>query len=286
MIGKQIKYYRDAKGLSQEALAEQLHVVRQTVSKWERELSLPDAAQLVRLAAVLEISTAQLLGEEPANSEELDAANAALAALQAQLRRRQKAGKVRRTLLLLSFLALVLTISIPNELAAAMLAGACMLAALGLLYRNLDLLSDEPAQTGRGILRAATIFSAVVVALVVLVLVLDRTAVLPLGEEGEARFAVALTACIILVIGAISPRLPFTRHTGLRLPWTVQDEDTWCVAHKILGVLSPPLALVYMALCWRFGHIETVSIAVILIWIGVPGLLSGVFFWKKMRGRL
>ena len=50
MLGENIKVLRKVKGLSQQELAERLHVVRQTVSKWEQGLSVPDADLLVRLA--------------------------------------------------------------------------------------------------------------------------------------------------------------------------------------------------------------------------------------------
>ena len=47
MLSENIKTLRKARGLSQQELAERLHVVRQTVSKWEQGLSVPDAAMLV-----------------------------------------------------------------------------------------------------------------------------------------------------------------------------------------------------------------------------------------------
>ena len=50
MLGENIRALRKAQGLSQQELAERLHVVRQTVSKWEQGLSVPDADMLVRLA--------------------------------------------------------------------------------------------------------------------------------------------------------------------------------------------------------------------------------------------
>lgn len=62
MLAENLKALRKAKGLSQEELAARLHVVRQTVSKWEKGLSVPDADLLVRLAEVLEVSVSQLLG--------------------------------------------------------------------------------------------------------------------------------------------------------------------------------------------------------------------------------
>ena len=51
MLGENIKTLRIAQGFTQEELAIRLHVVRQTVSKWEKNLSVPDAAMLQKLAA-------------------------------------------------------------------------------------------------------------------------------------------------------------------------------------------------------------------------------------------
>ena len=66
MFQENLKNYRKAKGLTQEDLAVRLHVVRQTISKWEKGLSVPDAALLVRLSEVLEVPVSQLLGAPPA----------------------------------------------------------------------------------------------------------------------------------------------------------------------------------------------------------------------------
>ena len=77
MLNENIKRLRSAAGLSQEELAGKLHVVRQTVSKWEKGLSVPDADMLIALAQALDSSPAELLaqeenqGEEPAETREL-----------------------------------------------------------------------------------------------------------------------------------------------------------------------------------------------------------------------
>lgn len=63
MLKDNIKAMREAKGLSQEELAVKLHAVRQTVSKWERGLSVPDADMLIALADVFETPVSTLLGE-------------------------------------------------------------------------------------------------------------------------------------------------------------------------------------------------------------------------------
>ena len=60
---EKIRNLRKAKGLSQEELAIKLNVVRQTVSKWEKGLSVPDSSMLVLLAEELDTSVSVLLGE-------------------------------------------------------------------------------------------------------------------------------------------------------------------------------------------------------------------------------
>lgn len=63
MLNENLKKLRKAKGLSQEELAIKLHVVRQTVSKWEKGLSVPDSEMLIKLAEALDTSVSTLLGE-------------------------------------------------------------------------------------------------------------------------------------------------------------------------------------------------------------------------------
>ena len=69
MLAENIKALRQQKGYSQETLAGQLNVVRQTVSKWEQGRSLPDAELLGRLAEVLEVPVSKLRGDSVPEAE-------------------------------------------------------------------------------------------------------------------------------------------------------------------------------------------------------------------------
>lgn len=69
MLNENIHALRKSKGLSQEELAPKLNVVRQTVSKWERGLSVPDAETLVAIGGVLDTPVSTLLGETVRASE-------------------------------------------------------------------------------------------------------------------------------------------------------------------------------------------------------------------------
>lgn len=62
MLNENLKAFRKWKGISQEELAVRLNVVRQTISKWETGLSVPDADILVKIAEVFEVSVSELLG--------------------------------------------------------------------------------------------------------------------------------------------------------------------------------------------------------------------------------
>ena len=61
MFSENLKTLRKQKGFTQEELAARLNIVRQTVSKWEKGLSVPDAELLTRLAEVLEVPVSTLL---------------------------------------------------------------------------------------------------------------------------------------------------------------------------------------------------------------------------------
>lgn len=72
MFCHNLKSLRKAKGLSQEELAIKLSVVRQTVSKWENGISVPDAEMLIKIAEVLDSTVNILLGEQVIIEEETE----------------------------------------------------------------------------------------------------------------------------------------------------------------------------------------------------------------------
>ena len=69
MLNETIKALRKSKGLSQQELAVKVNVVRQTISKWEQGLSVPDSDLLIALSEALETPVSTLLGETVAESE-------------------------------------------------------------------------------------------------------------------------------------------------------------------------------------------------------------------------
>lgn len=286
MISDNIKHFRKAKGISQEEMAAKLNVVRQTVSKWENGLSVPDADVLIDMANLLEVSVNQLLGiDEDNNSEDL---SEKLVKLNEQLEKQKQkeklllqASKKRGLILFLSFLTMVIAMSVKNELVSIILVGACMLAATIVLYRNLTLLTSVTTDDLRiGIMRVAVFFNVGILIIGIIVAFLIALDVINFSENEEKMFAMVFLSCIMFM-GIIAPKLPYNRHIGLRLPWTVQDEDTWRIAHRILGYISFPVVLLYIACAWTIPYFEVVSTAAMIIWIGIPGVISLVYFYKK-----
>ena len=72
MLKDNLKTLRKYKGLSQEELSVKLHVVRQTISKWESGLSVPDAEMLINISELFETPVSEILGENIEKKEKDD----------------------------------------------------------------------------------------------------------------------------------------------------------------------------------------------------------------------
>ncbi|MBQ3515334.1 MAG: helix-turn-helix domain-containing protein [Lachnospiraceae bacterium] len=85
MFNENMKALRKNKGLTQDELASRLNVVRQTISKWEKGLSVPDAEMLQKIADVLESDVSQLLGAPIKQNENVDVIAEQLSRINEQL---------------------------------------------------------------------------------------------------------------------------------------------------------------------------------------------------------
>jgi putative transcriptional regulator len=113
MLNENIKLIRKSKGLSQEELAIKLNVVRQTISKWEQGLSVPDSEMLISIAEVLETPVSTLLGETVIESkvDDLRAISEKLEIINLQLAQRKTARRKILHWLFISLCAVIVTIS-------------------------------------------------------------------------------------------------------------------------------------------------------------------------------
>ena len=100
MLSENIKAIRKSKGLSQEELAIKLNVVRQTISKWEQGLSVPDSDMLVSLSEALDTPVSVLLGEivEQTEVNDLKVISEKLEIINLQLTLSRKAKRKKLTI--------------------------------------------------------------------------------------------------------------------------------------------------------------------------------------------
>ncbi|MEE0510409.1 MAG: XRE family transcriptional regulator [Peptococcaceae bacterium] len=293
MLNENIKKYRKQQGWSQEELAMQLHVVRQTISKWEKGLSVPDADQLIQLAALLHVSVGTLLDIKETDpratslAEELEHVNAELAKQMHQSALAEEAERTRNLLLFFCFASLLVMLIVKNTLLSLILCVGCIFAAIVILYRNLALLTHSTVSDDRQhTLRSTLIVNVFFLAAAFLVALLSQTGTLSFSSERSERlFALGFIVVIMIFSGLVAPRLPFQRYIGLRLPWTIRDEETWILAHRLLAIISLPVALLYVAAALTLDDFEQVTWIAMVCWIGIPGLLSYLFYWKKYHGK-
>ena len=114
MLKENIKLLRKSKGLSQEELAIKLNVVRQTISKWEQGLSVPDAEMLISISELFETPVNTLLGENISEKEvnDLKAISEKLEIINLQLSQRKKEKQKIIHWLLISLCIIILIIFI------------------------------------------------------------------------------------------------------------------------------------------------------------------------------
>ena len=114
MLNENIKAIRKSKGLSQEELAIKLNVVRQTISKWEKGLSVPDSNMLIPISEVLETPVSTLLVETVVESkvDDLKAISEKLEIINLQLAQRKTTRRKILHWLLILLCTVIVTISV------------------------------------------------------------------------------------------------------------------------------------------------------------------------------
>ncbi len=114
MLKENIKSIRKSKGLSQEELAIKLNVVRQTISKWEQGLSVPDSEMLISMSEVLETPVSTLLGENISESkaDDLKVISEKLEIINLQLSQRKNTRRKIIHWILISLCAIIIITAI------------------------------------------------------------------------------------------------------------------------------------------------------------------------------
>ena len=245
---------------------------------------------LIHMAELLDVSVSRLLGIEPDNShdlnlsKELEKLNEQLAKIQRKEKLIKQANKKRGLVLFLSFAAMLIALTVKNESVSILLVGVCVFISVVILYRNLALLTSITSNDLKiDILRPITIINFIILVIGIIFAILESFDIFTFSESGEKMVAMTLVSCVMIFTGIVSTKLPYSRHTGLRLPWTVCDEDTWNVAHRVLSYVSLPIALLYIACTLTISSFEMVTLCTMAVWIGIPSIISFLFFNKNMN---
>ena len=288
MLNENIRKYRKECGLSQEEMAVKLHVVRQTISKWETNLSVPDADMLIEIAKLLQVSVEQLLdysGKDNLSVDtELARLNEELAKHIKEERRLQLYHQKRNLILYLLIASLTIALVVKNTFLSIGLILLCVLASLWVLYRNLALLASQtssPSKQQFHALKLTLLFSLLLILSTIGFVCLEKLGMI--GETSEFYFVIGIVITLMLFLGYISLKLPYTRFVGLRLPWTVCDEETWYFAHRIIALITPPSIMLMFVGLLMFADKEKVLLICLFLWIMIPSILSLMFYVRKYK---
>lgn len=182
-----------------------------------------------------------------------------------------------------SLIIVVLGVLIPNSNLVASIVGALVIVSLIVLDiqspRIAKLSEDNPKVKTMRLINRVIIFIFLICTILSMLSPIKSS----FSPKTNELILVGLVSLFIMFLGNLSPKIPFNRYLGLRLPWTTRDEDTWRIAHKTLGYLSFPIAIVMFVLTFYFSA-DNIGPACILIWILIPSLYSLLFYYKKMKG--
>ncbi len=177
-----------------------------------------------------------------------------------------KVTKVHTIISILSFAALAIGLVVRDTWVSFALIVACLLIALALLGGNISHLANIAEDNPMAII------------------ILSIKGTIQLTDSSETMIASAITSLVILVLGNLCPKLPYSRHTGLRLPWTLADESTWILAHRILGYTAIPFGISNIIAMFSFqapNIREGFAIGTFLLWVAIPSVISAIYFYKK-----
>ena len=195
----------------------------------------------------------------------------------------KKLDFTRILFLIASFLILIAGFIIPNTSIVTSIIGVLIIVSLVVLDIKAPIITKlsegNPKIKTVRFLNRLTIFIVILFSIFNLFLPIKTLFDFKNGEI----LMVGLISIFMMIFGNLSPKIPFNRYLGLRLPWTIRDEQTWRVAHKIVGYSSFPIALMMFVLAFFFNN-EKVVIIGVLTWIGIPSAYSFIFYYKKIKG--
>lgn len=192
----------------------------------------------------------------------------------------ETAMKKKYKLYFVSIIIMMIIIFLPNKYISLSVAFLFLMGVLIFFYKNISILIDTTyeTETNTRTLKNVIIFCIVMMFLTIIGAILVEKDMLT--EFTERMYANAIIIIIILWFGKMAEKVPFNGFIGLRLPWMLQDEQTWNFGHRLLGYCSIPLSVIYLALI-PFIDNRILSNIIVALWIVIPGIGSYIFYKRK-----
>lgn len=188
---------------------------------------------------------------------------------------------IRGLIITLGMFTVIVALAVENRILAFGLVVLLSLAAMITLYLNMETIVDMDNTSPRfTLLKKMSVAGLIYFILCIAAALLEISGVL---SPQISELLAPILVCVFMVgFGNLSPKVPYNKFFGLRLPWTLLDEQTWIIAHRMLGYLSLPLSFIYIALVPYVSDVKLLTFCIfVVLWIGLSALISGVFFFWK-----
>ncbi|SHJ69774.1 SdpI family protein [Parasporobacterium paucivorans] len=183
----------------------------------------------------------------------------------------------------LSFITLILGFFAPDTNITLIIIGIFIYVLLIIFHVNTPKIANLSADNPKvKTMRRMNVFSLVLVA--ICFGVINWSSEFPFLKDNQGIIEFAIVIVVIIGIGNIAPQLPFNRYMGLRLPWTIRDEETWKVAHRILGYLTFPIVIIIL-IGGLLVDTEEFAKWGLITWVAIPSLYSCYYYYLRISGK-
>jgi uncharacterized membrane protein len=188
---------------------------------------------------------------------------------------------IRGFVFLMSLVLLVTALILPTTNKSSIIVTVIILILLVLIDYHMPKLTKTPEDSPRiKTLRFVNRFTMFVILLLIAfnILPIEST----LSTSTNEKISVGFTSIIMIVLGNKLPQIKMNRYFGLRLPWTIRDEETWRASNRLMGYLAFPLAILQFILVFFVSAKTAVGIG-ILSWVLIGTVYSLYFYMKKFK---
>lgn len=257
-IGRFIAELRTELNLTQTELGEKLGVSYKAVSKWENGICLPDASLYNDICNIFGITKDELFS---GNRKEINYKD-----------------KTKYIIMLLCLISIIICLFVPtlisNKTITTSIIGIIIIIVLGYFTSNIYKLTNISKDNRK--LKIIKWFNYFIIILIPILVIC--TSLFKINITNNEIIPLIIIS-LIITSGIFFYDFPYNRYIGLRLPWTVRDESTWIKAHKVMGIISLPIALSTFVLAILFNKELFLTLG-ILLWILIPSIISGIHFYK------